>query len=277
MYHIPETSQILILCWGGEVLTTKDNGVSFSMELSKQTNPINTGWGIIAEDKVRLWEAGADISYLDIPYNAEKVKRIESLNGNTISFGTVDAGQDKTIDVVIANTGNTSLSISAVAITNENGTEDETFISNGEYPIQLEVNAQARIPVTFAPKSDGSKQAELVVNSDADAGALKIALNGTGSTVGVSEVNNIPGFYIESINPNPVQDKCNLIIKSDRQRNISIKIYGLTGKDYGTRVLTGIGAGSARFELNTADLPAGVYNLIINVDGISIPMMFIKY
>jgi subtilisin family serine protease len=276
MYHIPETSQILMLCWGGEVLSTSDNGASFFMELSKQTNPVHTGWGVLAENKVRLWEAGTDVSYLDIPYKAEQVKRIESINGDIVDFGTVGTGKDKTIDVVVANTGNAVLSISSVSIINESGTEEETFTNSGAYPIQLEVNAQAKIPVKFTPKSDGSKQAELVVKSDADAGDLKIDLVGAGSTVGVPELNNIPGFELQIIYPNPVADKLNFDIKSDEPRNISVNIYGLTGKDFGTRLIRSVVAGQSRLTVNISDLPSGAYNIIFNVDGKTISRMVIK-
>jgi subtilisin family serine protease/photosystem II stability/assembly factor-like uncharacterized protein len=275
MYHIPETSQILILCWGGEVLTTKDNGATFSMELTKQTNPVHTGWGILAGSKVRLWEAGTDVSYLEIPYQAENIKRIESISGNEIDFGSVNTGSDKTIDVIVANTGNTTLSISSVTINNDNGTEDGSFTSSGNYPLQLEVNAQAKIPVKFSPVSNGTKQAELVVKSDADAGDLKINLVGTGGTVGVPEV-NIPGFDIKILYPNPVLDKLNLVMNSDRERDMSISIYGLTGKDYGTRMATSISAGTTTLDFKISDLPSGAYNLIFDIDGKTLSRMFIK-
>ncbi len=96
---------------------------------------------------------------------------------STLGFGGVVIGQSESEVVVLANTGRTSLTVSAMETT---GT---VFQASGlALPLILPAGQSVPLKVTFSPTSVGWMQAGITFTSNASNASLHLVLGGTGAT-----------------------------------------------------------------------------------------------
>ena len=108
----------------------------------------------------------------------------------SLPFGDVQVGQNKTLTFTVGNAGNTSLSVSDIAVS---GTDSAQFtVSPKTFTVDADAAAQT-VTVTFAPASTGVKSAALSIVHDAAGSPSSVTLSGMG--VGV------PVFGVSRPNP----------------------------------------------------------------------------
>lgn len=93
-----------------------------------------------------------------------------------LHFGVVAVGQSETQLVVLTNTGQASVTVSAFTVTGAGFT-----LSNSTFPLTLAAGQSVSLNVTFAPTSDGWVQGIGTFTSTANNTRLQLQLRGTGA------------------------------------------------------------------------------------------------
>lgn len=95
-----------------------------------------------------------------------------SANSSSVSFGNTTVGVATTQNVTLTNTGNSTVSISAIS------TGSTIFTASGAANVSLAPNQTISVPVSFDPTALGLATGTLAVTSNAP--PVQIALSGTG-------------------------------------------------------------------------------------------------
>jgi len=103
-----------------------------------------------------------------------------SANPASLSLGTVAVGNNTSGQVVVSNTGNAAVHVSAVSAT---GTGFS--VSGMTTPATLNPSQTATLTVAFAPTAAGSVTGSVTLTSDASNSPFTIALSGTGAQAGL--------------------------------------------------------------------------------------------
>jgi hypothetical protein len=101
-----------------------------------------------------------------------------SFNPSSLSFGTVEVGNNVTKGVTVKNTGTTALDISRVGAT---GADAGDFKPSNHCPSSLAPSDSCTIEVRFAPSTTGSRTATLTVTDNAKTSPQNVTLSGKGS------------------------------------------------------------------------------------------------
>jgi len=97
---------------------------------------------------------------------------------SSLSFGSITTGASGTQSVTLANTGNSSVSVSQIS------TSGAGFSAAGfALPVTLAAGQSTSFSVTFAPTTTGSLSGNVTVTSNATNSPLAIALSGSGAAV----------------------------------------------------------------------------------------------
>jgi hypothetical protein len=95
---------------------------------------------------------------------------------SSLSFGSITAGASGTQSVTLANTGNSSVSVSQISIS---GTG---FSASGfALPVTLAAGQSTSFSATFAPTTTGNLSGSVTVTSNATNSPLAISLSGSGA------------------------------------------------------------------------------------------------
>ena len=101
-----------------------------------------------------------------------------------VSFQNTAVGSTRNLDVILTNTGNTTVAISSMALgeltAGKNGAEAYSIVSGGQAG-SLEPEASRVIRIQFAPDTPGLHEAQLIVNSDIPSSPTSAILSGTGT------------------------------------------------------------------------------------------------
>jgi hypothetical protein len=122
--------------------------------------------------------SNAPNSPLVIPLAGTGIASVLTLVGNpaALSFGSLTTGTSTTQSVTLSNTGNSSVSISQIALSGKGFSDTAVAL-----PLTLAAGQSTSFSVTFAPASTGSLAGSVTVTSNAANSPLTIALSGTGS------------------------------------------------------------------------------------------------
>jgi hypothetical protein len=101
----------------------------------------------------------------------------------TIDFGATVVGQTQTQEVVLTNTGTTSVTISGLSASDA----DFSIATTNPTPIALAPGGQTVISVSFSPKQNQWQESQVAVTSNASNPTLEIPLGGGGEKVAVLE------------------------------------------------------------------------------------------
>jgi hypothetical protein len=123
----------------------------------------------------------SDLSTTAIPVSLSGIGTVATAtlttSTNTLAFGTVTDGQSNLLPVVLTNSGNSNVTISAV--TGSGAPYTTSGVSAG---LILTPGQSATLNVTFAPTAAGSDPGTVAVASNATNSPDNITLSGTGST-----------------------------------------------------------------------------------------------
>lgn len=102
-----------------------------------------------------------------------------TLNPSSITFGSVNVGSSQSLTVTLSNSGGTSSTVSAAAVTGAGFS-----LSSVALPITLSPGQSTNLKVTFAPTKSGAASGTITVDSNASAAILTAGITGTGITPG---------------------------------------------------------------------------------------------
>lgn len=135
--------------------------------------------------------AGSRSASLTVSDNASSSPQTISLSGTglqpvvSLSPGSLTFAQQSTgstspaQSVTLSDTGNTSLTISSIALSGANAAD---FAQTNDCGSGVGVNGSCTMMVTFAPSAAGSRSASLLVTDNASGSPQTVSLNGTGVT-----------------------------------------------------------------------------------------------
>jgi centrosomal CEP192-like protein len=115
-----------------------------------------------------------------VPLAGTGVSPITQLTASpsSLSFGSITTGVSKTQSVTLANTGNSSVSVSQIS------TSGSGFSASGfALPVTLAAGQSTSFSVTFAPTTTGSLSGNVTITSNATNSPLAIALSGSGAAI----------------------------------------------------------------------------------------------
>jgi Cep192 domain 4/Abnormal spindle-like microcephaly-assoc'd, ASPM-SPD-2-Hydin/HYDIN/CFA65/VesB-like, Ig-like domain len=180
---------------GGSTVTisqAKVSGTGFTM--SSMTTPMTVAAGQSASVNITFapQSAGSATGSLAITSDATDPSVALPLSGTgvtagaltstspSLSFGTVQTGNNQTLSETLTNSGGSSVTISQIAASG-NG-----FSLNGvaSLPLVLSSGQTTSFSVKFAPQSAGSATGTLAITSDASNSSLNVPLSGSGVTQG---------------------------------------------------------------------------------------------
>lgn len=275
-YNPGGSRQTAFLCSSGAVAGTEDNGGTWNFILTRRTSEVLAGAGTVNGQKVRLWNFGSSVGYLEYPKLSGSVKRELTLT-STVKFDTVMMGEKKTKLVPIRNTGETPITISAISIASINAEAEEFTLQNmPSLPKTLAPNSVINLQVIFDAQKEGNRTGTLVVTSDAEPAIMNSAISGIGkkSATSIAEEKN-PQIRFEQVFPNPTAgasvfefdlvsaQKARLTVINSLGQVLAIPFEGMAGE----------GRNSVSFDGSV--LSSGVYYYSLEVAGQKIIRSFV--
>jgi photosystem II stability/assembly factor-like uncharacterized protein len=166
--------------------------------------------------------------YYKIPLVGEAIAPMLNPDPDKLNFGTVLLNGSKTLPLVLRNTGTAPLTISGLSI---QGDADFSYVN----PPSLIIAAgdSAQMSVSFAPKSNGPKSAEIViVSDDLLHPSFNVYLNGNGTSTGTDLLPQPDLFVLGDAYPNPVRRQDQLFVRFSLARNadVTMEIFDALGR-----------------------------------------------
>jgi hypothetical protein len=268
------------------------------MKLSVALTP--TGGPGMRRARLRVITATNDTFYVNI--SGEAGIRSIAANPTSLFNGTsVTVGTSIRQNLSITNTGTLPVVLQTPTLSGA-GAADYTV---GTLPrLVLEPGAVEYVEIYFAPSAATSLPATLTINSDASAGAVTVALNGTGArtakggddptavmpgmetpnvsfeqtpngaTSGVSNTTTIAGVSLSAAMPNPARESVVLSYRLDRGRRVELGLYSERGEKLEVLESGVQTSGEHTVRVNVSGLASGVYHYRLVVDGQAISKSF---
>lgn len=263
---------LYLLCKGGQVLSTTDNGASWDPVLTLELSEYDCGAAVAVGDfEARLCHAGEVMAYLDFLFEPDDaVKQLISLDGDVLDFGDVEIDDRESEKINFKNEGNFPIFIDNVTVVPDAGTLQEEFEIFGVPFDQIDPEDEQSIRINFKPTSLGSKSAVLEISGSADNSPTGIILLGTGiDEVSVYESDSDLGF---SIAPNPSSEFLRIFSEKAAGETVIVTVCNVAGAIFISDKFENF---SGEAELSTAGLPIGSYFLIIESGGVEQKTMLI--
>jgi formylglycine-generating enzyme required for sulfatase activity len=101
-----------------------------------------------------------------------------SVSPEALDYGTVEVGEEKGLELTLANTGEGSVDVTSIRVT---GSDADVFlVPKTSFTIGPEQVSGVNLGVIFAPTSSGTKTASVIITHDAPGSPAAISLSGTG-------------------------------------------------------------------------------------------------
>lgn len=189
---------------------------------------------------------------------------IIQLSGD-LAFGSIEVNSSANRVLTISNTGSATLSVTNI-------TYPEGF--SGDWTGgDIAPGQNVTVNVTFNPTEQKAYSGNITVTSNASSGTNTIAVSGTGTAVTSSRGNDLSATL--KLFPNPVSNEVFLEIEADVVGEIQITLINPVGQRMSVQKVQKTGA---RFEhqLDTKDLPQGIYFLELTIDRFKAVKRFSK-
>lgn len=188
-----------------------------------------------------------------------------NLNMQEMNFGKVKLTKAKDSIFTITNKGDTTLIISYFTIV---GDTANVFSYDLIGILNIEPDSSMSYDIKFVPKNATHYTAKLIISSNDSANSqMAINLSGDGeSGQSVGEEQDI--LDVLNIIPNPVTSNSVIIINMPAPSNIDLDIYNLSGIK-NQNIFSGnfFPEGMQTYNLNTDNLPCGIYFLQLKTEG----------
>ena len=145
--------------------------------------------GEITTDCVQLPDQNNLLQTVTVDGEVVETPRI-SITPENISFGSVQAGLSAQQSVTITNTGNTGLGLNNIFV---DGTDADVFTVTNQCGSSLAPEASCAVDVTFAPSTEGTRNATLTIEStDPENESVSVPLSGKGTLAPTPEISVTP-------------------------------------------------------------------------------------
>lgn len=145
--------------------------------------------GEITTDCVQLPDQNNLLQTVTVGGDVVETPRI-SITPEDISFGSVQAGLSAQQSVTITNTGNTGLGLTNIFV---DGTDSDVFTVTNQCGSSLAPEASCAVDVTFAPSTEGTRNATLTIEStDPENESASVPLSGKGTLAPTPEISVTP-------------------------------------------------------------------------------------
>lgn len=145
--------------------------------------------GEITTDCVQLPDQNNLLQTVTVGGDVVETPRI-SITPEDISFGSVQAGLSAQQSVTITNTGNTGLGLTNIFV---DGTDADVFTVANQCGSSLAPEASCAVDVTFAPSTEGTRNATLTIEStDPENESVSVPLSGKGTLAPTPEISVTP-------------------------------------------------------------------------------------
>ena len=145
--------------------------------------------GEITTDCVQLPDQNNLLQTVTVGGDVVETPRI-SITPENISFGSVQAGLSAQQSVTITNTGNTGLGLTNIFV---DGTDADVFTVTNQCGSSLAPEASCAVDVTFAPSTEGTRNATLTIEStDPENESVSVPLSGKGTLAPTPEISVTP-------------------------------------------------------------------------------------
>ena len=145
--------------------------------------------GEITTDCVQLPDQNNLLQTVTVDGEVVETPRI-SITPEDISFGSVQAGLSAQQSVTITNTGNTGLGLTNIFV---DGTDADVFTVTNQCGSSLAPEASCAVDVTFAPSTEGTRNATLTIEStDPENESVSVPLSGKGTLAPTPEISVTP-------------------------------------------------------------------------------------
>ncbi|MEI6091746.1 MAG: S8 family serine peptidase [bacterium] len=216
----PENSGYAIAqCMNGEVYITKDLGKSWQPQLSWEYQSVQTGFGINDNDRIRMWQLGNDLCYLDFLKGSPVYVVGLMANVDTLDFGTFKVDSTVTREIELVNTGPNPITIFSLNYENP-----EIFQSINQIKTVLLPSEKTTLKVAAQFGENGKIISNLKVKYDISELNIPIKANIIGGGAVDDPTNEI------KIYPNPAIDYVVVQRENQALEPLSIKIIDISGK-----------------------------------------------
>ncbi len=188
-----------------------------------------------------------------------------------VRFGAVIIGQSEIQEFVLTNTGETSVTVSAIS-----ASSSEFTVSGIGLPATISAGQSITLSVTFAPQSNGSTGAKITITSNANDSNLEVAVQGIG--VKNSALTASPSslsFGAVSVGSSAL---LSVVVSNSHTWNETITALPITGSAFsvsGPSLPVTLGSGqSVTLSVSFAPQIAGVIagNIFLTGDSLNIPL-----
>lgn len=195
-----------ILFSNGTIFQSNDNGTSWEFLQSRQYDSYILGDHSQFGNKVRLWQLGIGLTYLDFEFTPTvAIKKITLVDQSPVDFGDLEVTKSRNRILKVMGTGNSTTQITGVEFTPDEGTTSDEFEFGTELPVNVDVQSVTNIRVRFVPKSTGKKSSTIKLITDGEPYSFKLI----GNAIPLSSVEESHISY--KLYPNPASQTINLI------------------------------------------------------------------
>lgn len=157
-----------------------------------------------------------------------------------------DARENRTIDVSWA----TAMEQNNAGFAVERSEDGRHFVAIASVPGKVNSNSTSYYSINDAHVIPGVKYYYRIKQTDLD-GRVRYS-----STVHATVSGEL---FLIQVNPNPVKETLNIIVKSSKKQQVQMLITDITGRIYQADRQFAVGAGTTKYSRNVAHYPAGTY------------------
>jgi len=260
-YGSKDAGRVYMLCSGGQVYSTKTNGVTWDAVLGLYHGVATMGACVqVPVNKMRMWNLGQYIGYLDFAYTPASIKKELTLEtSNTINYDSTSIGKWKLLSASLKNTGNITLQVKP-NIVPDAGVDSSEFKINFFSKDSINPGDVMPVYVKFAPLKTGLRTATLNITSAITLPPITVNLRGYGTeAVSVREYSNSDEI---TITPNPASGHIIINLGNLELNNIKLNIYDIFGKKI--QEIPHSTNDNNYFAYDISGLSSGVYSIIID-------------
>lgn len=262
-FNIKNSRGLYVVCSGGQVYTTTDNGATWDAVLSQYHGTVQLGTGYAyRSNRARAWNLSESAGYLDFAFDPQNVKKeVQLVTSANEDFDTVNVGSSKSKTISIKNTGNIELNFKDFRFIAGANTDSIEFRIFGATPSLINPEEVINIRVRFVPETPGTKEADFIIDfEDETIQDLVVKLKG----IAVEDPSYVAAEYLENnfidIIPNPAREFIEIRIFNKglhtAAENDVIKIYNILGICVFS---SGTLDSSTLKRIDVSPLPAGIY------------------
>ncbi len=206
-----------------------------------------------------------------------------TLSTQSLNYGIVNKGENKTMQVVVTNIGKGALNFNKIEIANDQA--GVFTITEGGQLTSLGENGTRIIEVKFSPDYAETKTtytANLVIQTnDPNNPNANVSLEGIGDNpASIGEISTPDGLFVMSLGPNPIVSNSvfNFTINGTNAQNLVIRMIDATGRTIQHIANGSIVPGTYNAEINSGNLTSGSYFIVAEVNGVTttLPVAVVK-